>query len=874
MNEKESVTYTGLPGLDKILNGVVLGDNVVFQVDTIDDYVRFVSPFCKEACRQKRELIYFRFADHQVVVPEGTCDHVFHLHPEEGFEVFISEIFNVIERFGFGAFYVFDCLSELAVDWYSDRMLGNFFMLTCPYLYDYETVTYFALLRNHNTSIAIEAIHKTAQVVMDVYYNKENIYVHPLKVDGRQSKTMYMLHRWEGEDFIPVLTSTTTADILSEVPQPWLDYFMNQQDVWTRNFIQAQEIVDTIGTESALAWKEHGQFHRLVRMAVTRETRLLELAERYLDFEDVIDIGKRMIGTGLIGGKSVGMLMARAILKKHSDKWLNKLELHDSFFIGSDVYYSYLIHNSCWWIRRRLNNPESGFVLDGDSKKHMLTGNFPKDIEDQFAKMLEYFGQSPIIVRSSSLLEDAYGNAFSGKYESIFCANQGTPKERLDNFLDAVRRVYTSTLSKEALAYRAHWNLLDRDEQMAILVQRVSGSVYEDQFFPQIAGVGVSFNPYVWKSEIDPKAGMMRLVFGLGTRAVDRVDDDYTRIIALNAPLRRPEGSSEDVGKYSQRKADIIDLAGNRHTSRSFKEIVEKLPDFPLDIFASRDLVLERRLRGTGMEGAFTWMLTFDSLLSQGSFVEDMREMMRILEEAYNHPVDIEFTANFSDVSNYKINLLQCRPFQTKGNILSTEQSCPVPSDKIILESQGPVIGSNRAETIDRIIYVDQEAYGNMTLSDRYEVARIVGRLAHLKDRGDKPTILLIGPGRWATTSPFLGVPVSFSEINTVSILCEVVAMHEGLIPEASLGTHFFNDLVESDMIYCAIYPTKDDYVLNKEFFSQSDNRLTSLLPEAASSSDSIKVIDGATDKGGLRICMRSDVLKQKLTCFFESADQ
>ena len=210
------------------------------------------------------------------------------------------------------------------------------------------------------------------------------------------------------------------------------------------------------------------------------------------------------------------MLLARAILKKKT-LWSKKLEPHDSFFIGSDVFYTYLIQNHCWWIRRKLNDPESGFVVDREAKERMLTGRFPKDIEDQFMKMLEYFGQSPIIVRSSSLLEDAYGNAFSGKYESIFCANQGTPQVRLENFLNAIRRVYASTLSEEALAYRAHWGLLDRDEQMAILVQRVSGSVYEDQFFPQIAGVGVSYNPYVWNSEIDPEAGMIRLVFGLGT---------------------------------------------------------------------------------------------------------------------------------------------------------------------------------------------------------------------------------------------------------------------------------------------------------------------------------------------------------------------
>jgi hypothetical protein len=343
--------------------------------------------------------------------------------------------------------------------------------------------------------------------------------------------------------------------------------------------------------------------------------------------------------------------------------------------------------------------------------------------------------------------------------------------------------------------------------------------------------------------------------------------------VALNAPLRRPEASSEDVRRYSQKNADIIDLAGNCLTSRSFQEIVEKMPDFPIDIFASRDLALERRLHEAGRAEIFSWMLTFDDLLSKGSFVKDMKDMLKVLDDAYNHPVDIEFTANFSDISNYKINLVQCRPFQTKGNVLSVERPRSVSLENIILESNGPVIGSNMAATIDRIIYVVQEVYGNMKMSDRYAVARLVGKLTHLKDK-EKPTILLMGPGRWATTSPSLGVPVSFSEINTVSVLCEIVSMHEGLVPEASLGTHFFNDLVESEMLYCAIYPTKKGNVLNHEFFTKTNNRLASLLPEEESLSSSIKVIDGDGEKNGLRICVFSDVLNQKLTCYLDTPEE
>jgi pyruvate,water dikinase len=870
MAEQDRRSNTGLPGLDKILDHVRLGDNVVLQVDHIDDYVRFVTPFCREAELQDRPLIYFRFADHRTVVPDDGKADVYVLEPNLGFENFISEILNVIDRKGKGAFYVFDCLSDLSVDWYSDRMLGNFFMLACPYLYTYDTVAYFALIRNHHTPFAIDAIHGTSQVVIDIHSKGDRVYVHPLKVDGRRSPTMYMLHLWEGEEFVPVFNSSTTAEILTGVPQPWIDHLAHQHDIWTRSFLKAQEFVDTNAVERLTDQTCDILFLRLVRMAVTRDPRLMSLIERYLEFPDLVDIGKRMIGTGLIGGKSVGMLLARAILKKHDEEWSRRLEPHDSFYIGSDVYYTYLTVNGCWWIRRKLNDPASGFLMDDQDKERMMTGKFPADIEDQFRKMLEYFGQSPIIVRSSSLLEDAYGNAFSGKYESVFLANQGTPQERLENFLHAVRRVYTSTMNQEALAYRAHWGLLDRDEQMAVLVQRVSGSVYGEMFFPQVAGVGISFNPYVWSKEIDPRAGMMRLVFGLGTRAVDRVDDDYTRIVAMNAPLRRPEGCSQDVGRYSQKRSDVIDMRANRLASLPFEDLVHAFPHIPLEIFATRDLELERRVAEYGGGEAFSWMLTFDELLSRGDFVTKMREMMKVLEEAYDHPVDIEFTANFNDLLDYKINLLQCRPFQARGGTLTLQSKCSVPAERTVLGSVGHVIGSSRAVTVDRIIFVVPEPYSEMRMSDRYAVARLIGKLTHLKDLGPRPTIMLIGPGRWATMSPELGVPVSFSEINTVSILCEVLSMHEGLVPEASLGTHFFNDLVESDMVYCAVHPGKEGSVIDQEFFERAENRLASLLPEAAGLEKAVKVIDA--DGCKMRLC--SDVLKQTFALFIDTKEK
>jgi pyruvate, water dikinase len=866
---------TGLPGLDSVLQRLIPGDNIVLRVDSIDDYLPFVTPFEQFTGTHHQKLIYFRFAQHKALLPSDSHAEAYHLHPEEGFEAFIAEIFDVIEKFGPGACYIFDCLSELAVDWYSDRMLGNFFMLTCPYLYEYETITYFGLLRNYHSSFANDSIHNTAQVVLDVFRNKNKLYLHPLKVYDRYTPTMYMLHSWEDDRFLPVTRSATVTEILAKVPQPWLDFSIQRMGLWQRTFLQAEESLDSVRSGRMPALELDYVFQRLARMAITRDEGLLKLVTKYLDLSDIIAIRKRMIGTGLIGGKSVGMLLARAILKKTGDGWDDKMEAHDSFFIGSDVFYSYLVANDCWWVRRKQRSHET--LLDGseNARQRLLSGSFPDYIRSQFMEMLDYFGQSPIIVRSSSLLEDNYGNAFSGKYESVFCANQGSPRERLETFISAVRKVYASTMSREALVYRDRRNLLDRDEQMALLVQRVSGTVYDDLFFPQAAGVGFSFNPFVWNSEIDPKAGMLRLVFGLGTRAVDRCDDDYTRVVALNAPQKRPEGHLDELRKFSQRRVDVLDLRANQLVSRYFEDVVKSVPGLPLDLFASQDQEMERRARDQGAQPVFSWVLTFDRLFEETSFIPDMREMLRALQEAYGSPVDIEFTVNFLDDREHRINLVQCRPLQVQR--LTASDSVPKVGETadIVLKTNGPIIGNSVSISIDRLIYVVPSVYGKLAQSERYSIARLIGRLTHAQRDGHPPEhIMLVGPGRFGTTTPSLGVPVSFAEINTVSVVCELATMHEGLVPDISLGTHFFNDLVETNMLYLALYPDREGYSMNEPSLRQFPNRLLDLVPEASAWAEAIRVVDLPDPVFPRTLFLNADVMNQRAVCFVGEGDQ
>ncbi|MBN1509321.1 MAG: hypothetical protein JW955_20920 [Sedimentisphaerales bacterium] len=856
---------TGLPGLDQALKGILPGDNIVWQVDTIEDYMAVVAPYCHAGLRSGQKVIYFRFASHAPVVPQGSPVEVHTLDPAEGFESFIATIHTVIESAGRGAWYIFDCMSELAADWYSDPMLGNFFLLTCPYLYDLETVAYFAIFRNYHGSRAIRPISETTQLFMELYRHAGTLYVHPLKVQFRYSPTMNMLHAWDGDEFRPVTSSALISSILTSVN--WSDLDPDARPgYWERTFREAQQVLDAVRAGVCPPGKERETFEHLSRMAISRDPGMLKLVSRYLTLEDVLNVWRRMVGSGLVGGKTVGMLIARSILKQHSRRFADLLEEHDSFYVGSNVFYTYLVRNGVWWLRQKQRSPQTFLEGAVQARQRILMGQFPDDILKQFEQMLDYFGQSPIIVRSSSLLEDNYGNSFAGKYESVFCPNQGPRERRLEDFLSAVRTIYASTMSEKALRYREQRGLLNHDEQMALLVMRVSGATHGRYYCPQAAGVGFSFNPYVWNESIDPTAGVLRLVFGLGTRAVDRSDDDYTRLVALNAPQRRPEANFEEVRRYAQRRVDYLDLQANRLMSGHFLDVVKECTDVPIEMFASAD---ESEDVMTG-SAAKPWVPTFDGLLSTTGFVADMRDILHVLHAAYEYPVDVEFTLNFVGDNSYRIHIVQCRPLPVKGIETPGPATMEVPKADTIIEASGAVIGHSRHIRISRFVYVVPAAYSRLVLQDRHEVARLIERINNAPEPFVPGGVMLLGPGRWGSNDPFLGIPVTFPQINRTAVLCEIVAMHEHLIPDVSLGTHFLNELVETDMLYVALFPRRGNNYLRTEWFESSPNRLVPLVPKAGRWAEVVKVIEPSSVANEGSTFLIADALKQKVHCYFE----
>lgn len=840
-----SVT-TGWPGLDEVLSGLEPGDNVVWGVERIEDYQRLVEPYERAAAGLGFHRIYFRFGRHEPLLEDKPGLDIHCLDPALGFEPFVRDVHRVIEASGPGTVYIFDLLSDLAEAWHSDRAVGNFFVLTCPRLLVLRTVTYFAIIRDAHSAVALDPIRETTQFFLDVFSQDDKCYIRPVKVQYRSRRAMNTLHVREGDRLLPVEESSILSRILSSTR--WLG--LRQLDgsgYWDRLFFEVERVL--IERRGGLLGPEaEEEMLRRVRAAFrVHRSGIAGLAGEYLTLEDFREIRKRQIGVGSIGGKALGMLVARAILRRHDPDLCGRLEVHDSFFVGSEVFVTYLVRNGVWWIRERQQQPD-GFLKDLDEgRERIMKGEFPPDIIRQFQGMLDYFGEMPCIVRSSSILEDALGNAFSGKYESIFLCNRGSGEERLAALLDAIRRVYASVLDPEALRYRKARNLLQSEERMALLIMRVSGRRRSSRFFPQAAGVGLSYNPYRWHPDIDPDAGVVRLVFGLGTRAVDRSDDDYTRLVALNTPLRRPEASLDEQIGHSQRRMDALDLDGRALVSLPVENVVAELADFPADLFIETPA------------GGMPWV-TFNKLLRDTPVVADLRRMLAVLAEAYRHPVDIEFTVNFLPDGSYRIHLLQCRTFQIRKTARGGGTDPGAVPGRRILEARGAVIGIGRESPVDDILHVPASLYAALPDRDRHQVAKLIETLVQQHD--PRRALLLIGPGRWGTSCPSLGIPVRAGRIAEASAVCEIVAMHAGLIPDVSLGTHFFNDLVEHELLYMACFPDQNGNFFDEAWLMSQPSQTRGLL-DALDKPSKLAPVVRWIDASGLGLTLHADPFHQ-----------
>jgi len=867
---------TGLRPLDELLQSLRLGDNVVWQVDHLEDYPYFAQAIAEQAINSDFDCVYLRFAPHTAILKQQPGLTIIEIDPGPGFDYFTGEVHRIVEERGRRACYIFDNLSALVDEWATDELLANFFQVTCPYLFELDAVAYFAIRRGQHGHGAIARIRSTTQILIDVYHVGGNTYIQPLKVWDRYSPQMFLPHRITTDGWEPVLNSADAATILttatkqpinisSESIAPW--------DIVYRLLMQYQRThVDSPETTGeTMVLKE-----ALSRMMMGNHTKLNQLSDRYMTLNALLQVRDRLIGSGRIGGKAAGMLMARSVLAvdKGETDFTQLLEEHDSFYIGSDVFFTFLVNNGLFQLRLQLS--KTGKLSKDDFPKveqQFLASSFPEEIVEQFRNMLDYYGQAPIIVRSSSLLEDGFTDAFAGKYRSEFCANQGSPEDRLEAFLRAVKLAYASTLNPDALSYRHRRGLIEGDEQMAILVQRVSGLPYKQYFFPSLAGVAFSRNLYAWTNRIDPKRGMIRLVFGLGTRAVNRVSGDYPRMIAVSHPQLRPEIGME-IAKYSQRMVDVLNLEANTFEIKPFTKIIggNNYPAFHLLASEIADGYLRDWFITPLADSKKNLVLTFNNLIKDTKLVDIIGEMLAKLEKAWGQPVDIEFTAYVDSDNNVRINLLQCRSLRVPKSDGATLRIPPDIPRKRVLFRSNQAISAGVVGDIRYIIYLDPRKYAEVaTFEEKRTLGRVIGKLNDSL-RYEEGKVMAMGPGRWGSSNIELGVNVSYSDIDDTAVLVEVAREKAGHVPEVSYGTHFFQDLVEAEILYLPVYPDDKTADFNTEFFTGSPNILKDILPELSNFEEVVQVIDVKAAANGATAKVIADPQTRRAVCFLDKS--
>ena len=616
----------------------------------------------------------------------------------------------------------------------------------------------------------------------------------------------------------------------------------------------------------------------MIRNMISDQLAYIKIAKKWLTLEDLLDIQSKKIGRGKIGGKSAGLLLSHRIIKDSlSPELVAKVRIPESYFLAADVMYTFMATNDLMQY-----NKQKYKSADEIRKEHptivekYLEGRFPQDIKESLRYLLEKLKGKPFIVRSSSLLEDNFGTSFAGKYESHFIPNQGTQKENMRDFIFAIIKVYASVFSPDPLLYRRNMDLLDYDERIAMLIQVVEGEEYGDYYLPHGAGVGFSQNMYRWSPEIEREAGFLRLVWGLGTRAVDRVGEDFPRMVALSHPLLHTHPDTKAKIGYSQKFVDLIDLKENKLKTMRVSEVLKQ------------DYECLRYVAQIYKEGYISPIISniinsgeqltinFDTLLKRTEIVDNMKLIMQTLEREYKAPVDLEFTFKIKTGKQQSVSsditILQCRPLsQLHASNVSIPEN--LKEEDVVFRSSRVLIPGN-VKDVDYVLFVPQETYfGLETQSKKSEIGRAISRINH---QMEEENFILIGPGRWGTINPDLGVRVGYADIFHSKALIEVTGGGIGGAPEPSFGTHFFQDLIEAKIYPLAIFLDDEDVEFKREFFYDTPNHLELRFPEEERYSKSIRLIKVSdfkkdskleivmNDESGKAVSFLSDAIDQQ----------
>ncbi len=678
------------------------------------------------------------------------------------------------------------------------------------------------------------------------------------------------------EDIFKIAGKTLPDEEILQVVQRWMHE--DKSSFFSRTLVNLDsslgDLADALrrfhhlmqqGVELSPSAAKGARVH-LTRRFLSDHLEFIRIAKDYVDIEDFVDLIPRLIhppnSHGKLGGKGSGLFLAYRMLTKFSKEKpeLKNIKTPKTWYITSDGLHSFMNHNNLGEVTEQ-KYKEIGLVRQEYPHIIQLFKNsrFTPEMVQGLSMALDDFGDVPLIVRSSSLLEDRLGTAFSGKYVSLFLANRGTKWERLEALMDAIAEVYASTFGADPIEYRAERGLIDFHEEMGVLIQEVVGKPVGKYYVPMYAGVAFSSNEFRWSPRIKRDDGLVRLVPGLGTRAVDRLSDDYPILLAPGQPGLRVNASVDEIIRYAPNKMDVINLETNNFETVDIKEFLKTFGDeFPnvdkvVSVVKDNHISLKNQFNLDFEDDEV--VVTFEGLVTKTNFIAEIKSILDALEEGMGYPVDIEFAHD-----GRSFYLLQCRP----QSYSMESKPAPIPKDipeTSIVFSANKYVSNGIVPDITHVVYVDPQMYSEV---ENLKTLRDIGKaIGELNKQLPKRQFILIGPGRWGSRGDIkLGVDVTYSQINNTAMLIEVAMAKGNYVPDLSFGTHFFQDLVEASIRYLPLYPGEKNVHFNKMFLTRSENVLSEILPEFNELSEVIRVIDigRVTDGKVLKVFMNADL--------------
>jgi len=502
------------------------------------------------------------------------------------------------------------------------------------------------------------------------------------------------------------------------------------------------------------------------------------------------------IGTGSFGGKARGIAFLGKILSNYLTEDMFpklKITIPRSIVLSTDVFDAFIEHNE-------ISKLEISNLSDERIASKFIAASLPPTIIGDLRSFVRN-SRRPLIVRSSSLLEDSLLQPFAGIYASMLLPNESWETElRFKEVCNAIKYVYASTFFEKARTYIKSTPKQVSDEKMAVLLQEVVGNKHEDYFYPAISGVAKSYNYYP-SGPCKPEEGIVYLALGLGKAIVDGGSSYCFCPEKPKAPLF---GTPKDFIKYSQKSYYALKLKSvytiftqNEETTLEKLDIDIAKKHGVLDKIASTYIHSDDRLYpGLYDEGAI--VIDFAPIINYNEIplAKVLKLLLKVGELALGYPIEIEFAVNFSkdESESVELTILQIRSMIPSDKYYDVDLD-KIDIDKVICYSEN-ALGNGIISGIKDIVYIKSESF-HMSNSNR-AVSQIRKMNTKLMDNG-KPYII-IGPGRWGSADSWLGIPIIWSDIAGVKVIVETPYGERPIDP--SQGSHFFHDMISSKVGY------------------------------------------------------------------------